>query len=869
MKLDKGAGFYEKNLRVLKKVFPLVFSQVSKISPELPQNVIVVESMTGTINLVTTLPDGTTITLYKEQDPLIEAQEIFGKIELNSCDFLFFMGMGLGYHALTAVHLFSEKPSLIIFEPSLELFILSLHYLDLTPFLSYSYLDLYVGSEINICQDVEKYISPLLYGETQLLACFPPVPFSNSSYEAGYKFLKEWLKSKQEGRVTLERSSRRIFQNCVENLPSLFAGQSLGHLRGALQGVPAFCVAAGPSLDAALTELKKVGNKALIIALDSAVQALVEAGIKPHVVVTADFKELNFEKLRDVLAAVRESILIFALGANVKNVSTFLGQRRIGVTPQTDSLLNWFGRHLDIDCQVPNITSVGQTALFTAAGLGLDPIVLVGMDLAFPEGLDHATNTVFRSRPHPDRILLTTGVAGNTVSSQAALIADKVQIEKVVAEIDTRVVNTSMQGVLLQGTEARSLEEVIECELKSQTDVTRVLAGLNWNSSITISEIINVYKGMLHDVSEFSQDCETGQSRVEQFFGAEGQNDEIQYSYLAKKVINYFATFKNRWSDIGNLLSAARFKEFQAIKRRQIRLEKSKMLMAANEVTVAEIEIIRDDLSSLLVEAQLFFQLMQTQLDYLQKLEQLPMSATVNQKSSSDELLVSAEVHRQGKQYWQAECDYRSIMAGDQNYLAALCGLADIYCDLGLWVVLQNLLQSLEKKYLEAEVIQVYRERLEQKIADIFSQTKGFWLEGRKEETRRCMMKYLKLVPDDREILALRDAIYALDEEDGLQFVAESKEKEKQAFSEPQLLHRAQAYLNNGEPEPAIGILVGLVRKNSKKGAFYREKIGDIRLHQKDLRSALWHYRQVFADDMLKQKLQEKIAQLQLESAGK
>ncbi len=491
------------------------------------------------------------------------------------------------------------------------------------------------------------------------------------------------------------------------------------------------------------------------------------------------------------------------------------------------------------------------------------------MDLAFPEGLDHATNTVFRSRPHPDRILLTTGVAGNTVSSQAALIADKVQIEKVVAEIDTRVVNTSMQGVLLKGTEVRSLEEIIECELKSQTDVTQVLAGLDWNSSITISEIINVYQVMLHDLSEFSQDCEVGQSRVEKFFGAEGQNDEIRYGSLAKKVINYFATFKNRWSDIGNLLSAARFKEFQVIKRRQIKLEKSKISMAANEVIVTEIEIIRDDLSSLLAEAQLFAQLLQAQLDYLQKLEQLPKSATVNQKSSSDELLVSAEVYRQGKQYWRAECDYRLIKVEDQNYLAALCGLADMYCDLGLWVVLQNLLQSLEKQYLEAEVIQIYRERLEQKIADIFSQTKKNWLEGKKEETRRIMMKYLKLVPDEREILALRDVIYALDEEEGLQFVAESKEKEKQVFSEPQLLHRAQGYLNNGEPEPAIGILAGLACKNSEKSASYREKIGDIRLRQKDLRSALWHYRQVFADDMLKQKLQEKIAQWKLESAGK
>lgn len=867
MESDMELDFYDKNLKLLKKTFPEIFSQVIECSTETSENV-TVDGSDSFVDLVVTSSVCATTALYGEANPVTEAKEIFQKVNLCSCDTLFFMGMGLGYHALTAVRIFLEKPSLVIFEPSLELFTLSLHCLDLTPLLSYPYLDLYVGSEINIRQEVEKYISSLLYGEAQLLSCFPPPPFFNSSYEAGHNFLKEWLKSKQEGRVTLERSSRRIFQNMVENLPSLFAGQSLGRLRGSLKGMPAFCVAAGPSLDAALVDIKKVGNQALIIALDSAVQALVEAGIKPHVVVTADYKELNFEKLRDVLAAVRESILIFALGANVENVSAFLGERRIGVTPQVDLLRRWLSNHLEIDCQIPKVTSVGQTALFTAVSLGLEPIVLVGMDLAFPEGSDHAANTVFRSRPHPDRILLTAGVEGVAVSSQAALIADKVQIEKVIAEIDTRIVNTSMQGVLLNGTEVRSLKEVIECELKSQTDVTQVLAGLDWNSSIAISEIIHACQVMLRDLSEFSQRCEVGQKRIERFFNTKEKKAETESRSSAIKIINFFEKFKNRWSDIGNLLSSARFKEFQALKRRQIKLERSKMSMTSNEAAVTEVEIIRDDLHSLIGEAHFFVQLLKVPIEYYQELLHLSLSTTPDQEAA-DLLLAQADVHLQGKQYWRAENDYRLVIEGSQNYLAALCRLAEMYCDLGLWVLLQNFLQSLEKQYLATEEIQVYQERLKQKIAEIFSEIKKNWVEGKKEETRRSMMKYLKLVPDDREILALRDVIYALDGEEALQFVEENKEKEKQTFSEPRLLRKAQSYLNDGDSEPAIGILLGLSRKNSEKSASYREKIGDIRLYQKDLRSALRHYKKVFSDDIIKQKMQEKIVQMKHEAERK
>ena len=218
----------------------------------------------------------------------------------------------------------------------------------------------------------------------------------------------------------------------------------------------------------------------------------------------------------------------------------------------------------------------------------------------------------------------------------------------------------------------------------------------------------------------------------------------------------------------------------------------------------------------------------------------------------------------QGKQFWRAENDYRLVIEGKQNHLVALCGLADVYCDLGLWVLLQDFLQSLEKQYSETEEVKVYQKRLKHKIAEIFSEIKENWLEGKKEETRRSLMKYLKLVPDDREILALCDVICTLDEEDALLLVEESKKRENNKLSNMQLLQKAQNCLNVSDAEPAIGILEGLSRKESDKSAFYREKIGDIRLHQKDLCSARWHFKDVFTTDLILPKLKEKIAQLRL-----
>lgn len=858
MNSDMGPGFYEKNLVTLKNTFPGIFSRVAKCNIETPENV-VVEGADGFVDVITTFSGGSRKALYGDVNPVTEAHEIFREVNLRSCDTLFMMGMGLGYHALASIDQFSEKPFLVIFEPSLKLFAIALRNLDLSQLLAYPYLDIYIGQDFDIRREVEKYKPSLSFGEAQLLSCFPPSPFYSDLYKSGHVFLQEWLKSQQNHRVTLEDSSRKIFQNTIENLPSLFAGQSLKKLESALQGIPAFCVAAGPSLNSSFDELKKIGNRALVIAFDSAVQALVEAGIRPHIVVTADLKDLNFEKLRNVLGDVREAVLIFALGANSGNVGAFLSPRRIGVASENDLLCKWLCRHLNIDSQVPAMTSVGQTALFTSAVLGLNPIVLVGMDLAFPEGLDHADNTVFRSFPHPDSVLLVEGVGGRPVSSQAALIADKVQIERVIAGVENRIINTSMGGLLLAGTEVRSLEEVVGGELNSQVDVVDLLNGVDWQSPIAISNIVCVYRKMLSDLAEFSRDCETGQEMVALFLAAVSSPEIPEGGPQVNEITNFYEKLKQNWSDIGNILSGARFKGLQDIKRRQIKLDKNRVSMTEAEVSAEEAGIVGDDLASLQDAVDYFSKLLREQLSYYQKLESSLASEDV---AGEEKLLAAAGVNLEGKQFWLAEKDFRSIEPGSKQYFTALCGMASSYCRLGLWIELQKHLILMERCCPEAEEILFYRENLKERVASLTADIKKLWQEGHKEQARRSIMEYMKLQPDDYEIAEICDKIIACDEETAESVKKDYSVKEGKVLSEEQLLVKAQRFLQAGEAEPAIGILEGLSRRNKEKSIFYREKIGDIRLHGKDLRSALCHYRQAFADDVVARKLQEKITQL-------
>src|SRR5690606_41571291 len=56
-------------------------------------------------------------------------------------------------------------------------------------------------------------------------------------------------------------------------------------------------VGAGPSLGANVADLRRLGDRGVIIAADTAVRPLVTAGVPPHIAVAADSSELNARHL--------------------------------------------------------------------------------------------------------------------------------------------------------------------------------------------------------------------------------------------------------------------------------------------------------------------------------------------------------------------------------------------------------------------------------------------------------------------------------------------------------------------------------------------------------------------------------------------
>lgn len=189
----------------------------------------------------------------------------------------------------------------------------------------------------------------------------------------------------------------RYLLNTLRNVPTIATEGDVDTLFDIFQGIPAFVVAAGPSLDRTLRDLARLEGRGLIIAVDTALRPLLSAGIHPHVVVSVDPSELNARHLKDLPEAARGTWLV-AEGSIDRDVFPQFAGRTF--TFKVSHHHPW--PYLE-DSGIRRATlrtwgSVLTTAFDLAVRAGCDPIVFTGADLAYTDGLQYCRNTTYEEK---------------------------------------------------------------------------------------------------------------------------------------------------------------------------------------------------------------------------------------------------------------------------------------------------------------------------------------------------------------------------------------------------------------------------------------------------------------------------------------
>ena len=134
--------------------------------------------------------------------------------------------------------------------------------------------------------------------------------------------------------ITLDRNTFILLQdefadNYLANMYEFFNNYTIDGLYDCFEEIdkekrPAIVVSAGPSLDKNINELKKAKDKAFMIVVDTALKAVLRAGIVPDLTITIDPHKplILFEDER-----IRELPMIFCIMSNKQVMDSQKGKK--------------------------------------------------------------------------------------------------------------------------------------------------------------------------------------------------------------------------------------------------------------------------------------------------------------------------------------------------------------------------------------------------------------------------------------------------------------------------------------------------------------------------------------------------------------
>ena len=184
---------------------------------------------------------------------------------------------------------------------------------------------------------------------------------------------------------TISRFDKLWAYNIASNVAKISTHYGVNKFFDKYKNIPAVIVSAGPSLEKNIRKLKEMKNKALIIAVDTAMKPLFSHNISPHFVITIDPQKKNSKYFRNV--DFKDCVLIAESSVDKEAIDSFNGA--IYFISSIFPLAKYFMEELGNRGDITTGGSVSTAAYDFAIRIGANPIIMVGLDLSFPNYQTH------------------------------------------------------------------------------------------------------------------------------------------------------------------------------------------------------------------------------------------------------------------------------------------------------------------------------------------------------------------------------------------------------------------------------------------------------------------------------------------------
>lgn len=338
--------------------------------------------------------------LHSKYNPQEEARRILGSEFFQTAEVrnrCIFAGLGLGYLASQYIEHFPAAEAVII-EADCNVFLCFLAARRLDSFFRHRKLSLLIGTQP---EEAASFLASTGWNSSILFKAAVSIEAYKQWYEAFFALLERNKMKNSINAKTLERFGTLWLKNTVKNLSTLCTAAKIGCFKNAFPDAAAAVLAGGPSLTAHLELIKKSGMDFLIIAVDTALRACLRAGITPDFVLSFDPQYWNY--LHTAGLDTGKSLLI----SEAAVFPAVLRQQSRAVFLSNSS--SPFARYLegkgqneagDEDCTLAAGGSVATTAWDFARYIGANPVIMAGLDLAYPNKQTHFAGSTFEEAAH-------------------------------------------------------------------------------------------------------------------------------------------------------------------------------------------------------------------------------------------------------------------------------------------------------------------------------------------------------------------------------------------------------------------------------------------------------------------------------------
>lgn len=415
------------------------------------------------------------IYLHSRYNPIDEAQKLASRVE-GECHQVFILGMGLGHH-VRAIHDKHKEATVWVFEPDERVVRAALQVTDLSTAI--------LERRVRIITTLDKgylfaewmpHLAAMSMGK-QIVDHAPSLQLHPQYMSAARELIGEFLAFGRTTINTLLINSKRTCENLARNIPWYVASPGVSRLKNAMAGKPAVIVAAGPSLRKNKHLLPNAAGHAVIISVQTTFQQLLDIGVEPDFVTSLDYHDICTQFFQKVPRHVRTE-LVAEPKATPKIFDLNPGPLSLLGNDFIDKLL----REMSLDRpRLPAGATVAHLAFYLAEHLGCNPIIFVGQDLGFSDGLAYSPGTSYDDLWRPelgryntvemmqwqrvvrDRAILrrVPDYQGRPTYTEERLFTYLQQFERDFLKSDRTIIDATEGGVAKRGTTAMTLADAL------------------------------------------------------------------------------------------------------------------------------------------------------------------------------------------------------------------------------------------------------------------------------------------------------------------------------------------------------------------------------------------------------------------------